>query len=201
MICLVLGVGIAFLVVQWETANSMTLGVVVGYVFGLLSYNLLVKQVNMNPQALYWTVLLVSIVFFLTLGAAIQRYGVALAASLVGSYAIVRGISVYAGGYPDEQYVMLLVNKKEYTQFGRVFGPKIYAYIGGIFLLTLLGVWVQSAWIPATPANQDGKKDEKPSDKPVNQDVQAGNQAATTQAANTNQPSNTQQEQTQADPK
>jgi hypothetical protein len=157
---MVLGIGTAFLVVQWETANSMTLGVVVGYIFGLLSYNLLIKVVPVNPQALYWSLLVGSIIFFLSLGACIKAYGVALAASLVGSYAIVRGISVYGGGYPDEQYVMLLVNKKEYTQFGRVFGPKIYAYIGGIFLLTIIGIWIQSAWISSAPAATTTEKKE-----------------------------------------
>jgi Domain of unknown function (DUF4203) len=180
MICMVLGVGIAFLVVQWETANSMALGVVVGYIFGLLSYNLLIKAVQVNPQALYWTLLIGSIIFFLSLGACIKEYGVALAASLVGSYAIVRGISVYGGGYPDEQYVMLLVNKKEYTQFGRVFGPKIYAYIGGIFFLTIIGVWIQSAWIPA--------KTEKKDDKPVENKADENKPVATTSAVAENKP-------------
>jgi hypothetical protein len=53
---------------------------------------------------------------------------------------------------------MLLINKGEYTQFGKVFGPKIYAYIGGIFVLTAIGFWIQTYMVPAK------KEEEKPAD-------------------------------------
>ena len=52
-------------------------------------------------------------------------------------------MSVFTGGYPDENYVMKLINMREYTQFGRVFGPLIYMYIGGIFVITFVGCMVQ----------------------------------------------------------
>ena len=38
---------------------------------------------------------------------------------------------------------MKLINLREYTQFGRVFGPLIYMYIGGIFVITIVGCMVQ----------------------------------------------------------
>lgn len=38
---------------------------------------------------------------------------------------------------------MKLINMKEYAQFGRVFGPLIYMYIGGIFLMTFVGCLIQ----------------------------------------------------------
>ena len=66
---------------------------------------------------------------------------------------------MYAGGYPDETYVMLLINKKEYTQFGRVFGPKIYLYIGGIFFITAIGFWIQTYMVP------EKKETDKPAEK------------------------------------
>jgi len=84
-----------------------------------------------------------------------KAYMVVLATSLVGAYAIVRGISVFAGGYPDESYVMMLINHGEFQQFGRVFGSKIYLYIGLIFVFTAIGFGIQSFFIPS-------KDDEKP---------------------------------------
>ena len=48
---------------------------------------------------------------------------------------------------------MKLINAGEYTQFGRVFGPMIYMYIGGIFALSAIGFWIQTNMIPENPAN------------------------------------------------
>jgi len=148
LICMLIGVAIAFGVVYFESLNGIVLGIVVGYLFGSLFYNLEVKfVVGVNPQALYWGTLGVCIIFISVAGGFMQDYMVALSSSLVGAYAFVRGISVYAGGYPDETYVMKLISMKEYSQFGRVFGPKIYLYIGGIFALTAIGMITQSLFI------------------------------------------------------
>jgi hypothetical protein len=38
---------------------------------------------------------------------------------------------------------MKLINMREYSQFGRVFGPLIYMYIGGIVLMTFVGCMIQ----------------------------------------------------------
>lgn len=38
---------------------------------------------------------------------------------------------------------MKLINMREYSQFGRVFGPLIYMYIGGIILMTVVGCMIQ----------------------------------------------------------
>lgn len=77
---------------------------------------------------------------------------------------------------------MLLINKGEYTQFGRVFGPKIYAYIGGIFALTGIGFWIQTYMVPQ-------KEEEKPAANNANANTEtkpAEKQPETT--ANNNQP-------------
>ena len=50
---------------------------------------------------------------------------------------------MFSGGYPDESYVMKLINMREYSQFGRVFGPLIYMYVGGILLMTFIGCMIQ----------------------------------------------------------
>jgi len=147
LICIVIGAGLAWGCVWFPSVNAVLLGVVVGYLFGSLFYNLEVKVVQINPQALYWGTLTVCIIFVSIAGGFMKDYMVCLATGMVGAYAFVRGISVFAGGYPDETYVMLLIQKKEYTQFGRVFGPMIYLYVGGILLLTIIGFWTQSLFV------------------------------------------------------
>jgi hypothetical protein len=177
-LCMLLGVGIAFLAFNFEAFNAVILGVVVGYLFGSLLYNLLVKAVQINPQALYWSTLISCILFVSIAGGFMKAYMVVLATSLVGSYALVRGISVYAGGYPDETYVMLLINKGEYSQFGRVFGPKIYMYIGGIFFMTGIGFWIQSYMVPTKEEQKEAPVPE--GEKPVQTNVGAQDPVKTT---------------------
>jgi hypothetical protein len=164
-LCMIMGIGIALIAFSFPSFNAALLGVVVGYLFGSLLYNLLVKVIHVNPQALYWTILTTCIVLISVAGGFMDEYMVILATSLVGSYALVRGISVYAGGYPDETYVMMLINNGEYSQFGRVFGPKIYLYIGGIFVMTAIGFWIQTYMIPAKPATEEKLAEKKEEEK------------------------------------
>ena len=194
-LCMVLGIVIALVALTYEAFNAVILGVVVGYLFGSLTYNLLIKVVvGVNPQVLYWSTLITFILFISIAGGFMKAYMVVLATSLVGSYAIVRGISVYAGGYPDETYVMLLLNKGEYLQFGRVFGPMIFVYVGGIFFLTSIGFCIQSFMVPAEkPAeevkNADNNNSETTSTVKKNEDpvkTTAANENPTTGEATDN---------------
>jgi len=182
LVCMILGVAIAFGVVYFESLNGIVLGIVVGYLFGSLFYNLEVKfVVGVNPQALYWSTLLICILFISIAGGFMQEYMVALSSSLVGAYAFVRGISVYAGGYPDETYVMKLINMKEYSQFGRVFGPKIYLYIGGIFALCAVGMVIQSMCLPKQEEKKPEAQTNEGGDNKNNADPQATKPAEGTQ--------------------
>lgn len=53
---------------------------------------------------------------------------------------------------------------KEYDQFGRVFGPLIYMYVGGILLMTCLGCMIQFHFkesYPSSIANYSRKEEPK----------------------------------------
>jgi len=169
LLCMILGIALSFVAVKWQPFNSAILGIVVGYLFGNLFYNLEVKFISINPQVLYWATILTCIVFISVAGGFMQEYMVCLAAAMVGAYALVRGISIFGGGYPDEVYVMTLLNKREYAQFGRVFGSKIYLYIGLILLFTAIGMSSQSYFVQKKedkPPAQEGGGTDKTNDNP-----------------------------------
>lgn len=67
-----------------------------------------------------------------------------VATSLIGSYAIIRGISLYAGGFPDESYVIDLIRSEEYDQLKHVLKPVVYVYLVGWLVLFVLGLFVQN---------------------------------------------------------
>jgi len=161
MLCMLLGLVVALAVFYFPKAVSISLGIVVGYLFGTLSYNLFVKIIPVNPQTLYWSLIILCVVGLSVLGGFIDEYMIVICTSLVGGYAFVRGISLFAGNYPDESYVMKLLNHGEYSQFGRVYGSHIYVYMFGIFAMTGVGVLIQSFLIPKEFAEGKGEKKEE----------------------------------------
>jgi len=181
LICMLLGLTVALAVFYFQKAAAVTLGIVVGYLFGTLSYNIFVKILPINPQTLYWSLIILSILGLGVLGGFIDQYMVILATSLVGGYAFVRGISVFAGNYPDETYVMKLINAGEYSQFGRVYGKYIYLYMFGILFSTGVGFLIQYLIMPAPAPAEENKPEEE---KAVSADKKGDN-------ANTNPTSQT----------
>ncbi len=63
---------------------------------------------------------------------------------MIGSYFIIRGISLYAGGFPDENYVIDLIKNKEYDTLHEVLKPIVYVYLAGWLVLFIIGLFVQN---------------------------------------------------------
>jgi len=59
----------------------------------------------------------------------------------VGGYAIVRGISLYAGGFPNESELhdMIIAGVVDWSNFDKLF----YVYLGAIVVLTGVGIYFQ----------------------------------------------------------
>lgn len=74
--------------------------------------------------------------------------------AFIGSYAIVRGISMFAGHYPNEfQFARdIKAGIITWKNFDKIF----FAYIGGIFVLTLIAGWFQSRHKVNKSRNESG---------------------------------------------
>jgi len=80
---------------------------------------------------------------------------VIISTSLIGSYFIIRGISLYAGGFPNENYVIDLIVNKEYDTLKDVLGFIFYIYIVGWIILFIIGIVVQNKLQKAKDNKQD----------------------------------------------
>jgi len=71
----------------------------------------------------------------------LQETVIILITSLIGSYAIIRGISLYAGGFPSEMELHndIQAGTIKWDDFPKIF----YAYLGGIVLLTAASAFYQ----------------------------------------------------------
>jgi len=148
MLCILLGLAIAIFVFSFVKTAGISLGMIVGFVLGNFFYNLFIKFAQVDPDTLYWGLVLSFMVILTVVGGFIDTYMIVLATSLVGAYCFIRGIAIFAGGYPDENYIAKLLNKGEYTQFARVYGDQIYYYLFGILLMTVVGFIIQYFFFP-----------------------------------------------------
>ena len=64
--------------------------------------------------------------------------------SLIGSYCIIKGISLYAGGLPDEAYVIDLIKNQEFDTLHQVLTPIVYLYLAGWLVIFMIGLAVQN---------------------------------------------------------
>ena len=76
------------------------------------------------------------------LGYWISKGIIVIASAFIGSYMTVRGISLFAGGYPNEFTLaqMIKIGHITWDNFPKIF----FAYLGGMLVLTLIGIWFQS---------------------------------------------------------
>jgi hypothetical protein len=80
-----------------------------------------------------------------------------LATSFCGAYALIRGISLYALGFPNESYVVDLIRNEEWETLNNVLTPVVYAYMCGWIILCFVGIVVQIK----TRSTDDEKKQQE----------------------------------------
>jgi len=138
-------------IVQWVIFGiCILLGCLVGYFFfkhrplglGLLAAGggialgfLLNLTFFVKEDWLYYLVIVGCAIVSGVLTYFLQEVVVIFVTSFVGSYAIIRGISLYAGGFPSE--MELHDDIQAGTIDWEAFPKSFYAYLGGIVLLTI----------------------------------------------------------------
>ena len=61
---------------------------------------------------------------------------------------------------------------REYSQFGRVFGPLIYMYIGGILLMTFVGCMIQIQIKDTHPSSSSKNEDSVKKSEPIQENIE-----------------------------
>lgn len=66
-----------------------------------------------------------------------------ISTAFIGSYSLIRGISLYAGKFPSESYIIHLISNNETETLKHILTFEIYLYLAGWLLGFILGVVVQ----------------------------------------------------------
>ena len=125
--CVVIGALVGILL-----AYLMRLGVGVlagwgGFCLGLILYNSFLYKIDNDAKVAFWSFTIGLAVVAAILSLFLFWHAIIIATSIGGSYALMRGISMYAGGFPDEMEVYYQI------KMGNLDGMSPYFYVYMIF--------------------------------------------------------------------
>ena len=63
--------------------------------------------------------------------------------SILGGYLAMRGVSLIAGNYIDEGYLIDLIKNQEYDQLKEIRDGWVFGYLGAWALLSIVGICIQ----------------------------------------------------------
>lgn len=144
--------------IQW--LPGVVFGTLLGFIVGFVLFNLFLRFIQSNPVAVFWVTMSFCIIGGILLGYFFEESISIISTSVVGAYGIVRGISIMAGGFPDERQVYELGMKGEWSQMKNLLSPVVYAYLAGFLILAGLGMFIQFKFFYDGNKKKEKKEDQ-----------------------------------------
>lgn len=148
---------------------GVVFGFLLGFVVGFVIFNICLRFIHSNPGVVFWVTMGVCCIGGIILGYFKEEEISIISTSIIGAYAIVRGISLMAGGFPDERQVYELGNKGEWSQLSDLLTPIIYAYLAGFLILSAVGMYIQFKFFYDGDKKKGDKKDDNKEKEPEKQ--------------------------------
>jgi hypothetical protein len=138
---LALGIcSIISLVGSYFLVKSMKYGLaLIGGASGAALALLICSSFGVSQAALFWSILGVSALLFTFLTFKKSDHFMIFSTSLMGSYILVRGVSLFAGGYPNE---FELVQELQVGAYDKI-PDSFYVYLGFNVISIILGSYYQ----------------------------------------------------------
>ena len=162
------GLFVSYVVLQYKKAAfGIILGIAVAIVVGQVLYNLVLRLFNKNNAIIQAAFYVVLIVIFAIVGKLAFKPFIIIGTSLVGSYALVRGVSIFIGGFPNESTIIDLMSKGETEQLKKLLTPLFYVY---------MAVWFVASIAASIAQFKINSEDD---DEEINEDTESGKKKAT----------------------
>jgi len=94
-ITVVIGIIVGFLLSKNEWIVDFVIGGISGFFLGLFLYNFAFNRINSNPKAVFWVIIVTSIVLVILLVFLFKSFIVICGTSFIGAYGIIRVIFYY----------------------------------------------------------------------------------------------------------
>ena len=141
---IILGCTAGYFVFKYhEKVFALLTGGVSGFFIGQFLYSLFGNQIPANGLVINIVFVVVSIGVMIAISFFFKKFIIIFATSFIGSYCFIRGISLFAGGFPDEITVMDLRAENETEQLSELLTWKVYVYLAAIVIATGLSIFAQ----------------------------------------------------------
>lgn len=119
-LAVVLGVICSYVFYKYIKVFYAVLGGLTGYILAASVYTYFLRYIEANPTVVYWVTVGVLVLIGILVGIYLSNHLIIIATSIIGSYLMIRGSSLWIGGFPSESEMLNLINKKEYDQLAQV---------------------------------------------------------------------------------
>jgi len=143
VLAVVLGCLAGYFMTYFTWLPGIVFGGLFGFAIGFVIFNVALRYIQSNPTAVFWCSIGACIILGCVIGFIWEEEISIISTSVVGAYAIIRGISIMAGGFPDERQVYELAQKGEWGQVNILLTPIVYAYLAGFAVLATVGMIIQ----------------------------------------------------------
>ena len=153
-VCFVLGCVAGYFLKDDIRSAIFLFGAFLGYCSATFVYQIVQNYVEFDPEILYYVCIGVCVVAGALLGWKLSEQIIILGSSILGGYFMMRAVSLVAGNYLDETYVIDLIKNKEWDQLKDERNGWIYAYLGSWIILSIAGIFVQCKNYKKTKSNK-----------------------------------------------
>ena len=143
LVSFILGCLIGFFIKNDDTYYCLLAGGLIGYYASSYVFKIVSNYVEWNPQYLEYACIGVCIVVGALIGCKLTNIIIIMGTSILGGYLAMRGVSLIAGNYIDEGYLIDLIKNQEYDQLKEIRDGWVFGYLGACALLSIVGICIQ----------------------------------------------------------
>ena len=165
-IAIIVGLVLGYFVAKYKDKFfGIIMGALLGYIIGQILYNLALNRITgLDQKYLQIIVYVLCIGVCIALSILLFNIVTIFATALIGAYAVIRGISIFAGGFPNETTIADLVKNEETEQLKKLLTWIVYLYLGGWVILFVIGLVVQIKIFAADKKEEKNKETTKEGD-------------------------------------
>jgi hypothetical protein len=160
LLCLVLGILAGYFIAKIETLAPTILAGCLGYISGAVLYNLVFKFIKYDASVVYWVTIASTVVLLVVLACFMPTHFIIIPTAFIGAFCAMKGMSTMIGGFPDERYIVQLINNGEWEQLRIIMDFKVYLYLAFFIVMGIIGLYIQYKYF-------HNKDDKKEADKPT----------------------------------
>lgn len=132
-----------FVFIYYDKVISFLVGGIAGFFLGEFLFNLFGNQIKGNATLINTLFIVGCIIILIIISYVLKTLIIILATAFIGSYAFIRGISLFAGGFPNIFTIISLRTDGETDQINNLLGWEFYVYLSSIVVCTGLSIYIQ----------------------------------------------------------